>query len=666
MRKITDRQAQLLKILSAGNVCHTFQSLGAFLGVSARTIARELDACGGYIKRAGLLLERRAEGVRLTGALNSVEALQGELEKKTYVSNQVQRLILLKLKLLQQTEPMKLYVLSRELSVAESTVSHDLNKIEAWVEAYALRLTRRQGFGIVLEGKESDRRNALVSLVYESLNDTLLVRWLTGEQLLKYPAKEAFLLQWMDLDLAAEIVAQLKDLQYEDKHLVALTLHLLVIVSRVKSGYPCESEVERKSRQLPKYNEAIKLAKRIEEKAAIRLPEEEICCIAVHLYNRCITIGDDQRQRALFLARDFLLEVWEESGFTFVYDGQLIESVANHLNAALHRLRLQMKIRNPLEKEIKACYRQSFEITRRALTVIERRENMEIPDAEAAYLTMYLLAALEAGKMADPKFFHVAVCCPLGMSSAVLLTSRIKSLYKNIAVDHMLSISKLENLPDVDLILSTVECTFKDIDVLTVSPLFTEEDRKKLNIWLNTHQPQRRAPDSPTEVNWKDRLLQINALSEELLHFSNHIFFSASDAADKETIIRHAAAEAVGEDCRAVAEAIRAREAKGSVIVEEQHLLFLHARAKTIKELHFGVLRPKKAFPAEGVLIQTVVVMLVPLHATRSQIELLQKLTALIAEDEEFQLLLGQCTDEQLRAALENIFRQYFKDKFMK
>lgn len=661
MRNITDRQAQLLKILSAKNACHTFQSLGDFLGVSARTIARELDACAGYVKKAGLLLVRSTEGICLSGKADAVSALQSALDKKAYVANQAQRLILLKLKLLQQTEPMKLYVLSRELRVAESTISHDLGKASAWFEGYGLRLTRRQGFGIALAGKESDRRGALAGLVYESLSDTILVRWLTGERLLKDHAKEAFLLQWLDVDMAANIAAQLKKLHYEDKHLVALTLHLLIIVSRAKSGYSCERTTEKALRDLPQYLEATELANRLN----LRLPEEELSCIAVHLHNRRMTTDDEERRHVLALAQNFLLEVGAESGFAFSYDKELVESVANHLSAALYRLRLQMKIRNPLEKEIKACYAQSFAITRRALAVIERQENLDIPDAEAAFLTMYLLAALETGKPADQKIFHVAVCCPLGMSSGVLLTSRIKSLYKNIVVDHMVSITRLGAMPEVDLILSTVECVCSGTDVITVSPLFTEADQGKLDTWLSVNLPRQRPANVGAAPEWKDKLLQINAFSEALIRFLNHVFFSECAVEDKEAAIRCAAAKARGEAHEAVVEAIRARELKGSVIAPEQNLLLLHARAETIKELHFGVLCPLKAFLEQDVPIQTVVVMLAPLRATRSQIELLQKLTAMIAEDECFQQLLTQCTAPKLQAALENIFQQYFKEKFI-
>src|SRR5690625_6167403 len=73
--------------------------------------------------------------------------------------------------LLEASEQIKLYSFVGELHVTVATISNDLNKIEVDLSDSHLSLIRRRGFGIKIEGNESDKRRLMSHLIMEHLDE---------------------------------------------------------------------------------------------------------------------------------------------------------------------------------------------------------------------------------------------------------------------------------------------------------------------------------------------------------------------------------------------------------------------------------------------------------------------------------------------------------------
>ena len=57
------------------------------------------------------------------------------------------------------------------LAISEGTLTADLNQLETWFTKYQLKLVRRPGLGVFIEGTEIARRQALTSFICKQVNE---------------------------------------------------------------------------------------------------------------------------------------------------------------------------------------------------------------------------------------------------------------------------------------------------------------------------------------------------------------------------------------------------------------------------------------------------------------------------------------------------------------
>nr|WP_314930780.1 HTH domain-containing protein [Shuttleworthia satelles] len=134
------------------------------VGVSRRTVQREVEYLDGALREYGLLLLRKkGVGISVTGSEQAKERLRGELEEKeagepTDVAGRRNRLLF---ELIRDKVPRKIYYYSQLLGVSEATVNKDMSALGPWLEQNHLKLVKRQGFGVALSGSERDLRAAM-------------------------------------------------------------------------------------------------------------------------------------------------------------------------------------------------------------------------------------------------------------------------------------------------------------------------------------------------------------------------------------------------------------------------------------------------------------------------------------------------------------------------
>ncbi|WP_024866165.1 helix-turn-helix domain-containing protein [Butyrivibrio sp. FCS014] len=98
--------------------------------------------------------------------MSAVKARKDEI-----VSDKEKRRNLLKLELLRNREPQKLFYYSDMFGVSEATISTDLEAINDWVQECHLSIIRKPGFGIALSGSEKSYRTAMQRFVTENMNN---------------------------------------------------------------------------------------------------------------------------------------------------------------------------------------------------------------------------------------------------------------------------------------------------------------------------------------------------------------------------------------------------------------------------------------------------------------------------------------------------------------
>ena len=167
----TPRMQQILRRLLKEQDYLSEQALADDLGISKRTVQRELEgtekALSSYNlklvrqKRAGILLEGSdTDKNELAEALSDTDAMD-------FSDKDTRRRYLL-FELLRDRTPKKLLYYSTLLGVSEATAASDLESLSPWLEKNNLKVLKKQGYGVLLTGTEKDYREAMHRFISET------------------------------------------------------------------------------------------------------------------------------------------------------------------------------------------------------------------------------------------------------------------------------------------------------------------------------------------------------------------------------------------------------------------------------------------------------------------------------------------------------------------
>ncbi len=677
--QLTDRQAKVLRDIAAADGFITFSALAHAQGVSSRTVIRELDECEHLLQAAGVALERKAGlGIRLAGGGSGRERLDQLLDGSAVqvVFSVADRLAFLRQSLLRADEPIKLFTLNRQLKAAESTISGDLDRLEPWFSSQGLALVRRPGLGIYLEGPETARRKALIGLINEIVSEDGLIelvlqpdRSTVRDRLRQlFRATDADLERLHSLVQIIEVWEKTNQLIHRERNFLNMVLMLLVLTWR--RDKPAEPAPPAAPASLNLLATADSLLEEIAMAFGMPWLVREVTAVAAQLpvlYPE-LTAGESaEPDRGVIdtadLVRQMLTLIQGETGYAIIDESEFIEFLTTHLQLALTRLKFGQVIYNPLEKEIRENYPKWFELARKCAGLIEDLLKKPVPDSETAYLTMYLGAAMEKAAARSERRYHIAVLCPAGMSSSVLLASRVEAVFPQVSVDAIISFHQAAEIirqQRFDMILTTAYIVLPGIPVLTVRPFFPKEDQDKLRQFLTTLVPRKIAAPASEKADLKFQLGWMNELVSGLFSLLDSFFCETCPCKTLETAIAFAAAKVLPDNPSAFAEALNRREAMGHVVLEAEQMALIHARSPEITSLHFGVLTLDEPLQIDGNPVHTLLIMAAPQTVSNIRLDIMRQISRSIVEDDVFSRALRQGSRDGVYVQLERILKNSF------
>ena len=681
LTSLTDRQLTILRQLAAADGYLTFSSIAENLGFSSRTVIRELEDSEEYLTSIGASIEKKAgQGIRLAGRPEIQKKLCDLINSDVAVPvyGTPDRQLFLRQNLLISDEPVKLFALSRQMNVAKSTISNDLDRIEGWFSHLGLTLVRRPGLGIYIDGSESDRRRAMTSILHEVWDENSLIELMLSPRDNPQHRKFRALLQLKANDIDAlqqiiqivEIWEKQHQLPHAERSFLSLVLTLVILVQRTYHPYLEIKEPTHFSKQVLELADSL-----ISDTEAVikrRIPDVEIYYIAeqlsvlypdIPIFSSSITPADPVIDHKV-LARQIISLLQRDTGYALIEEESLVDALANHLQPALLRLQHHEVIHNPLEKEIKENYPQWFKLARRYTVLIESALNLSVPDAEVAYLTLYLGAAMEKAAARTARKYTIAVLCPIGMSSSVLLASRVESLFPNISVSALIS---LQEAPEIiqqrrfDMILSTADITLPGIPVLTVRPFFPAADQERLRQFLKTLVHRKHLDPIENSESFLMLLRRMNELIEGLTSLLRNFFCLSSSTDTLSEVITFAAEQVDPEQTAAISREMERRESWGHVVVAEYNLALLHTRTDLVTQLHFGVIRLEKPVEIDEATVDICLVMVAPFTISEEKLEIMRLISQSIADDESFVPVLKNESPQSVYLYLENKLKTHFQ-----
>lgn len=668
----------------------TAASLAEAIGVSRRTVLRELPGVEQWMSAAGfklvrspgqgILLEesepRRAELRRLAAAGSAGDALPREERR--------QRLLCT---LLAAEEPVKTYALAYDLQVSEHTLAADLAWAEEWLRPHGTALRRRPGVGVWVEGAPQAKRRAVGALLRVRLPEQNRRAFLRGE------APEEPLTALFDRQTAAAVWAALREfekeekLEFTDAGFLSLAVHCVLTVEQLGAGrWATESEGGLPDGQRPAaMQQAARLAQKLERAFGVAIPPAEVRHLALYLdvyggLSDPQEWGTADEMELHSLAAALIAGVEREMGVDLGRYPTLAKDLYCHLRPMFYRVQQGAAVENPQLELIQQQYAPLWRATRAACDEAAGLLGLpHIPDAEAGYLAMHFGAVLEKESIARMRVCAVVVC-PYGMASSKFLASQLLREFPVLHITASCSARELDpealREQGVDVVISTVPLEI-EFPKVCVNPILQEQDRAQLRRAVEQAQnrPLRSGPQAAAPEEGALRYAgRMSALLLELLDTLK--IETAPIPRSRAGLIAAGAALFCPrtQDREAVEQAFLRRETMGDTYIKPLRALLLHCRTPAVRGCRLGYLRADLPVYEQGKLMQGVLVLLAPPAGPGDPedlpLQVMQAVSGLLIEQPELIAalraadrakaagLLEQGLARQFRHALDNRWRR--------
>ena len=668
------RTRDILLLLLRENSFRTTADIASKLGVSAKTISRQLPKVEEVLNAVGLQLEKKSgAGILIIGSEVKRYALSKQLkssEKREYAPNERRSIIVSKL--LSSREPIKLFALSSAVHVTDSTISNDLDKLEPWFREQGLRLLRKPGLGVSLLGDERDLRR-----------DNLPADDEPVAQVSKFLLELIDAGEWRRLEQMIRVTENDLGYKLSDNAFIGLIVHLSLTVRRIKNheAITIDEDTSKRLHDSREFSVANKLAENISTAFAIDVPESEVCYITMHILGarsrysstNLGTISMMDNFRLVTLARQIMKRAAKITGRDIDKNQSLLAGLVNHLAPTISRLKMHMDIRNPLLGEIRTHYPELMSLTRKCVGEVEAEVGETLPDAEIAYIAMHLGAALSDSE----KFLHavhrVVVACPNGMGTSRLLASRLRQNFPTLKIVDEIPILQLNSeyiaAKDFDFIISTVPIPRAGRPVLVVSAALIEEDRKKIDAELSRQNKQflGSAEEIEPRPPFLEGLAKITAYGRAILELMTNYFYVRENISTIEDAC-DLAGKFAGDNAQTRAEISKAlllREDKGSTLIVGRHMILLHCKSAAVKSAAFGILQFGEGFnyPEGGENVRTAIVLLAPLDADEFTLETIGHIASILLDRWGFIEILHEGDGSEIHNEVLKIFEDFYHAK---
>ncbi|GGE69628.1 glucose PTS transporter transcription antiterminator GlcT [Priestia taiwanensis] len=175
---------------------------------------------------------------------------------------------------------------------------------------------------------------------------------------------------------------------------IALTDHIAFAIKRIKTGMAISNPflVETEALYPEEYKVATRVVNMIRQRLNIDLPEGEIGFIALHIYSAMADESFTEVNRHSRFIAEIVDLIEGELNITLKRDSVHYLRFVRHLLFTIQRMKTGEVVEEPirigelLKQEYPECYSLAWKI----MKLLQNRLRMDVPNAEAVYLTMHL------------------------------------------------------------------------------------------------------------------------------------------------------------------------------------------------------------------------------------------------------------------------------------
>lgn len=688
----TPRIKQILKVLLETDEKISVKELAGQIGVSKRTVQRELGYIQSSLKSYDLtFVSRTGVGVWLEGTAEEKERLKAGISQGDNfdVSNREERRRRLILEILKEKGLKKLFYYSSLFQVSEATVSTDLEAIEGWLERYGLRVVRKPGSGVEVEGSEESYRRAIRAFIDENIDTHMIQKAYDPEE--NYAQRgvdftESSMGKILDDDILKKVMGCIIEINHSrvlnltENSYLGLVIHITIAVNRLLKQETLEPPETKEWIQKPDedYRLAQEIADKLEETFDIEIPDVEIQYICLHIKgakHEKIRLSDGQNvelesREIQSLLNEMIDAFNEEKGFYLKQDEEFIQGILAHLQPTLIRLTYDMKIRNPVLQEIKESYPDIYEKCLCVSDVLGRKLGKQVPEEETGFLAVHFGAALVRLEGMEEKIrkVHIGVVCSSGIGISRLMSSKLKKVFHDRV--EILAYGKNDLTPYIisrtDFFISSLPLDIGEVPVIQVNPLLSESDmeRSRYMVYQYERMPEKQEKTDEFSMQLEEihlAAVQISSVIKymEFFKVDNWITFPELLIAVGEKLSPYSdRSEQIQAD-------IMRREKIATQVFAEFGFALLHTRTKGVVRPSFAVCMTKDltAFLDSYFKgIQVAFIMLVPDDENvKINNEIMGYISAMLIEDYSFMEVVCTGEKEEIRNHLSVNLKKLFR-----
>ncbi len=450
--EFTPRMKQIFQALLKEEHAISVKNLAAEVGVSKRTVQRELEYANQSLKGYKLkFLSKTGVGVWLEGDAAEKERLYADISSgDSYDAfNRTERRKRLILEILKEKGLKKLFYYSSQFGVSEATVSSDLEAVEEWLGRFGLKVTRKPGSGVSVEGDEEGYRRAIRAFINENVDTQRIREAYEQADDGKRPGKsikKSSIGQILNGDITERVMDCITGMKntrvmtLTENSYVGLVIHISIAINRILKNEVIEAEG--RWMDLVKEDDDYELAKAIvhelEEEFEIEIPKVEVSYIYLHIkgskHEKILTAGfPDSRREIQKLVNEMIDAFDKEKAYRFKQDDEFIQGLLAHLQPTVIRLMHGMYIQNPVLEDIKGLYPDIYKRCGQVAKLLEQLVGKPVPEEEIGFLTVHFGAALVRLEEQQEQIRRVlvGVVCSSGIGISRLMSSKLKRVFKD-------------------------------------------------------------------------------------------------------------------------------------------------------------------------------------------------------------------------------------------
>ena len=476
---LNTRQFSVLQDLVSASHYMTGQALSEKYGVSTKTIYSDIAAINEKLVPFQVEIEKKPRlGVKLTLSSIKRKKIQAFFEQGSSElvdeGSQIFREYELVKELTLGEKVVDILDWSVEHFISEASIRHDLDKIEAQLLPYQIRLVRGNG-QVHFQGRECDIRKFLRNYMIQHFDLSMNQFAHNPGLVLFFPSKR--------VESVAEIVANCAvdyNFKTAESYSIYLILDLLISAQRyLQQDVIQENTSSIMLEDLSQYEVYVIAGELLSKATGVSMgliSDAEIRNISYTLLSVGYEAQLAERSEVKKAVSDFIEKVSQLSGVDFTTDDHLYNMLVNHIPPMIYRLRSGINIKNQTTEEIKSRYSVLYYIVWLASKTLSEEYQVELLDAEVAFLTIYFEVAVE--KFIKP--LTICVICPHGLATSELIMSSLKRIVSSfdrlIKVDLRDLGNQKELLNKADLVISSVRLEDVAFDYIHVNPIMTDSE----------------------------------------------------------------------------------------------------------------------------------------------------------------------------------------------